>query len=68
MNQYTPMPGIENRFPELGRTITSSEYDELVDYALISALKMDLYRRVRQQKKVSFQHSITKACNPHIFK
>ena len=34
MNQYTPMPGIENRFPELGRTITSSEYDELVDYAI----------------------------------
>ena len=34
MNQYTPMPGIENRFPELGRTITLSEYDELVDYAI----------------------------------
>ena len=34
MNQYTPMPGIENRFPELGRTITPSEYDELVDYAI----------------------------------
>ena len=28
------MPGIENRFPELGRTITPSEYDELVDYAI----------------------------------
>ena len=26
---------------------------------LISALKMDLYRRVRQQKRASFQHSIT---------
>ena len=34
MAQYTPMPGIENRFPELGRTITPSEYDELVDYAI----------------------------------
>lgn len=34
MNQYTPMPGIEKNFPELGRTITPPEYDELVDYAI----------------------------------
>ncbi len=34
MNQYTPMPGIEKRFPELGRTITQAEYDEVVDYAI----------------------------------
>lgn len=34
MNQYTPMPGIEKRFPELGRAITQKEYDEVVDYAV----------------------------------
>ncbi len=34
MNQYTPMPGIEKSFPELERTITQKEYDEVVDYAV----------------------------------
>ena len=34
MNQYTPMPGIEERYPELGRKITLREYDEVVDYAI----------------------------------
>ncbi len=34
MNQYTPMPGIEKDFPELGRKITQQEYDEVVDYAI----------------------------------
>lgn len=34
MNQYTPMPGIKRGYPELGRKITSQEYDEVVDYAI----------------------------------
>lgn len=34
MNQYTPMPGIEEKYPELGRKVTEKEYDELVDYAI----------------------------------
>ena len=34
MNQYTPMPGIEQEFPELGRRVTRREYDRVVDYAL----------------------------------
>lgn len=34
MNQYTPMPGIGEKYPELARTITDEEYDELVDYAI----------------------------------
>lgn len=34
MNQYTPMPGIENSYPELGRRVTAREYERLVDYAL----------------------------------
>jgi len=34
MNQYTPMPGIEMRYPELGRRITELEYDKVVNYAI----------------------------------
>ncbi len=34
MNQYTPMPGVADRFPELGRKVTQREYDSLVDYAI----------------------------------
>ena len=34
MNQYTPMPGIEENYPELGRKVTPKEYDRLVDYAI----------------------------------
>jgi putative pyruvate formate lyase activating enzyme len=34
MNQYTPMPGIEQRFAELARTVTEQEYDELIDHTL----------------------------------
>ncbi len=34
MNQYTPMPEIVIRYPELGRKITPQEYDEVVDYAI----------------------------------
>lgn len=34
MNQYTPMPGIEVKYPELGRKVTEEEYEELVDYAI----------------------------------
>ena len=34
MNQYTPMPGIEKRCPELARRVTRREYDRVIDYAL----------------------------------
>ncbi|MDO4614272.1 MAG: radical SAM protein [Lachnospiraceae bacterium] len=34
MNQYTPMPGIEDKFPELGRRVTKREYNRVVDFAL----------------------------------
>ena len=34
MNQYTPMPGIGDKYPELARKVTDEEYDELVDYAV----------------------------------
>ena len=34
LRQYTPMPGIEARFPELGRRVTRREYEKVVDFAL----------------------------------
>ena len=34
MNQYTPMPGIADQFPELGRCLSREDYDKLVDYAI----------------------------------
>ncbi|MCD8053804.1 MAG: radical SAM protein [Lachnospiraceae bacterium] len=34
MNQYTPMPGIGETYPELARRVTAREYERLVDYAL----------------------------------
>lgn len=34
MNQYTPMDGIGEKYPELARTVTVDEYDEVVDYAI----------------------------------
>jgi len=34
MNQYTPMPGVEELYPELGRKVTEEEYDEVVNYAI----------------------------------
>ena len=34
MNQYTPMPGIGDEFPELARRVTRREYGRVVDYAI----------------------------------
>ena len=34
MSQYTPMPGIENTFPELARKTTMREYNRVVDFAI----------------------------------
>lgn len=34
MNQYTPMEGIEEKYPELANKVTEKDYDELVDYAI----------------------------------
>ena len=33
MNQYTPMPGLEE-YPELNRTVRKKEYDKLIDFAI----------------------------------
>lgn len=34
MNQYTPMQGIANKYPELGRKVTKREYNKVIDYAV----------------------------------
>lgn len=34
MNQYTPMPGVEERFPELAVPVPAREYRRLVSYAV----------------------------------
>ena len=34
MNQYTPMEGIGEKYPELANRVTEKDYDELVDYAI----------------------------------
>ena len=39
MNQYTPMPGVENICPELGRRTKKSEYDRLIDFAIRIGVK-----------------------------
>lgn len=38
MNQYTPLKGVRD-YPELNKTITQSEYDLIVDYALSLGIK-----------------------------
>jgi putative pyruvate formate lyase activating enzyme len=53
MSQYTPMPGIEKRYPELGRRITRREYEKVVDYALNLGL-MNAYIQERETAKESF--------------
>lgn len=34
MSQYTPMPGIGERYPELAHKVDFDQYNELVDYAI----------------------------------
>lgn len=34
MNQYTPMPGIGDEFPELARRVTRREYERVVNHAI----------------------------------
>ena len=33
LNQYTPMPNLQN-YPELNRRVTSREYNKVIDYAI----------------------------------
>ena len=39
MAQYTPMPGVAERFPELGRPATAAEAQEMYDYLLARGIE-----------------------------
>jgi putative pyruvate formate lyase activating enzyme len=34
MSQYTPMPALGQRYPELARTVSDEKYDELINFTL----------------------------------
>ena len=33
LNQYTPVPGVEERYPELGRQVSEAEYERVLTFA-----------------------------------
>jgi len=39
MNQYTPLSKQLTKFPELNKTVSDDEYNELIDYALVLGIK-----------------------------
>ena len=39
MGQYTPMPGVAERFPELGRAVTEAESNMLYEYLLDAGIE-----------------------------
>ena len=43
MNQYTPMPGV-NDIPNLKRRITENEYEEIIDYAIEHGLENGFFQ------------------------
>lgn len=57
MNQYTPMPGIEKRFKILAVRSRRRNMMRLWTMQLIWVWKMDLYKKVRLQRKALF-HSL----------
>lgn len=55
MNQYTPMPGIEKRFKILAARSHRRNMMRLWTMQLIWVWKMDLYKKVRLQRKALFR-------------
>lgn len=53
MSQYTPMPHIVDRYPELNRRVTKREYDSLIDYSLDIGL-VNAFIQDRHVAKESF--------------
>ncbi len=39
MSQYTPMPGLEEKYPELCRAVTAEEYDGAMSYLPLAGLE-----------------------------
>lgn len=53
MSQYTPMPGVEKKYPELGHKVKKSSYEKLIDYALELGVKQ-AYIQEGETAKESF--------------
>lgn len=53
LGQYTPMPGIGGRYPELARKVTKREYEWTVDYALEMGIR-NAYIQNREVATESF--------------
>ncbi|MBE6611525.1 MAG: radical SAM protein [Ruminococcaceae bacterium] len=51
MSQYTPMPGIGARYPELARRVTTYEYEKLIDHALSLGIKNGFMQDGRSAKE-----------------
>ncbi len=39
MSQYTPMPGIGDKYPELDRALSTQEYESVVDFAIAHGIE-----------------------------
>ncbi|SDH34907.1 putative pyruvate formate lyase activating enzyme [Pseudobutyrivibrio sp. 49] len=59
MSQYTPMPHIAEKYPELNRRVTKREYEAVVDYAL----NLGIENAFIQDRKVAKESFIPKFGN-----
>ena len=63
MSQYTPMPQIAEKYPELGRRVTKREYESVIDFAL----ELGIENAFIQDRKVAKESFIPEFSN-EIFK
>ena len=67
MNQFTPVPELLSDYPELNHTISASDYDALVDYAIDIGVENGFIQEGETaKKKVSFRHLTTKEFNIYV--
>ena len=59
MSQYTPMPHIAEKYPELDRRVTKREYESVVDYAI----QLGIENAFIQDRKVAKESFIPKFGN-----
>ncbi|CBK74853.1 Uncharacterized Fe-S protein PflX, homolog of pyruvate formate lyase activating proteins [Butyrivibrio fibrisolvens 16/4] len=59
MSQYTPMPQIAEKYPELGRRVTKREYQQVIDFAL----ELGIENAFIQDRKVAKESFIPEFSN-----
>ncbi len=59
MSQYTPMPQITEKYPELGRRVTQREYQQVIDFAL----ELGIENAFIQDRKVAKESFIPEFSN-----